>query len=543
MASDGSPAEFLRVPLFPGAQPVRLLRHGGAGVPVGPGELDALVMKLRGAKVGGRYWGAQPALPSGCRLIRVRDPDERARQVAALPDGGPIVEWLEPDWPRSPSGLASNVVGPCDPWHMLGSAEEFVGEVDDDADLVALVLGIKATWVGGPEDPAAELRSRLAEVAAAAYSNPFTGEQIDFTAAMELCAIWRRLIDSNRDIQALLGFASWKRSTVTPLLWDGGRGARFVAKPADPVGTAAVWRSKVQPGSLNALEKSGAKLVEVEDGFIRSAGLGADCVPPLSIVVDRLGIYFDPGKPSDLEQLLQTGDFRADLVGRARRLREQIVATGITKYGAGEQQFRPPFSDKPSLLVVGQVEDDRAVTAGMGPATNLELLRRVRSDNPGAFLLYKPHPDVEAGHRRGAVGDDTILTVADQIVRDLPISSLISAVDEVHVNTSLAGFEALMRGRPVTTYGVPFYAGWGLTTDRGPVPDRRTARRTLDELVAAALLLYPRYLDPVTGLPCPAEVLVSRLSSPDPARPSAVVQLRRLQGRLNRVVASFRSHA
>ena len=79
-------------------------------------------------------------------------------------------------------------------------------------------------------------------------------------------------------------------------------------------------------------------------------------------------------------------------------------------------------------------------------------------------------------------------------------------VDEVHVNTSLAGFEALLRGKAVTTYGVPFYAGWGLTRDLGPVPARRTAKRSIDELVAAALLIYPRYLDPVTGLPCPAEV-------------------------------------
>ena len=116
------------------------------------------------------------------------------------------------------------------------------------------------------------------------------------------------------------------------------------------------------------------------------------------------------------------------------------------------------------------------------------------------------------------------------------MASMIEMVDEVHVNTSLAGFEALLRGKRVTTYGVPFYAGWGLTEDLGPVPTRRTARRTLDELVAATLLLYPRYLDPVTGLPCPAEVVVARLSG-DAARENGVlVSLRRLQGRLARSV-------
>ena len=103
--------------------------------------------------------------------------------------------------------------------------------------------------------------------------------------------------------------------------------------------------------------------------------------------------------------------------------------------------------------------------------------------------------------------------------------------------SSLAGFEALLRGKAVTTYGAPFYAGWGLTRDLGPVPDRRTATRTLDELVAAVLLLYPRYLDPKTGLPCPPEVLISRLaeSAGGRQRQGIVVQLRRLQGRWKRL--------
>jgi capsular polysaccharide export protein len=112
-------------------------------------------------------------------------------------------------------------------------------------------------------------------------------------------------------------------------------------------------------------------------------------------------------------------------------------------------------------------------------------------------------------------------------------------VDEVHVNTSLAGFEALLRGRPVTTYGVPFYAGWGLTRDLGPVPARRTAQRTIDELVAAALVLYPRYLDPLTGLPCPAEIIVERLIRAETSGLSALVGMRRIQGRVMRRLRSL----
>jgi len=112
-------------------------------------------------------------------------------------------------------------------------------------------------------------------------------------------------------------------------------------------------------------------------------------------------------------------------------------------------------------------------------------------------------------------------------------------VNEVHVNTSLAGFEALLREKPVTTYGLPFYAGWGLTNDQGPVPSRRARRLSLDELVAGVLLLYPRYLDPVSGLPCPAEIVVARLTRGEEPDPGPVVTMRRLQGKIMRRLRSL----
>ncbi|MDD3800460.1 MAG: beta-3-deoxy-D-manno-oct-2-ulosonic acid transferase, partial [Novosphingobium sp.] len=125
------------------------------------------------------------------------------------------------------------------------------------------------------------------------------------------------------------------------------------------------------------------------------------------------------------------------------------------------------------------------------------------------------------------------LAHADRIVRGGGMAPLLDAVDAVHVISSLAGFEALLRGREVTCHGTPFYAGWGLTRDLGAVPARRTRTLTLDALVAGVLIGYPRYLDPVTGLPCPPEVLVSRMASAKAAnRLRWIVPLRRWQGRL-----------
>jgi capsular polysaccharide export protein len=398
-------------------------------------------------------------------------------------------------------------------------------------------------WRPGPEDqPASDLRERLRkQVELFEYVDPFTNEPMSVGDAIRLCGFWRQLIDSNREIGTAVGFAFWKRPTAAPLLWDGLDGPRFTSrfKDVDLSRAIAVWKSRTSPSLLAQLERSGAKLIEVEDGFIRSAGLGADCVPPLSIVVDRLGAHFDPSRPSELEQLIENGRFPADLLERAQRLRKLIVASGVGKYGGGGSTLEKRSAGRLHVLVPGQVEDDRAVAASLGPVkTNIELLRRVREARPDAYLIYKPHPDVEAGHRIGSLRDEDCLRFADEIVRDASITSLIDMADEVHVISSLAGFEALLRGKRVTTYGTPFYAGWGLSEDVGAAIHRRSATRSIDELIAAVLLLYPRYLDPVTGLPCPPEILIRRLAEggADERQP-IVVQLRRLQGRWKKRLA------
>jgi capsular polysaccharide export protein len=196
------------------------------------------------------------------------------------------------------------------------------------------------------------------------------------------------------------------------------------------------------------------------------------------------------------------------------------------------------------VLVAGQVEDDRSVRlGGAGIRGALDLLARVRAAEPDAYILFKPHPDVEAGHRPGAVTDATALRFADGIVRDRTLPDLLASVDAVHVLTSLCGFEALLRGREVVVHGQPFYAGWGLTRDLAP-PPRRGRPLSLAELVAGALILYPHYRDPRTGLPCSPEILVSRLAE-GVAPPSALTQARQAQGRIGAWARSLRppSHA
>ena len=539
--------ELLRIPPFPGARMRSFVRSAdGEALAPTDDEVDAILGAMAAAKVGGTFWGRQPALPiASYTLLRASHRRLLPALLEHAEDGAPLVCWLDGPEPRLLRQLltAYLVTGSCDPWHLLAGAAKVITDSTDELALLAALAGVMVRSIGqGPFAAVApgaagqgsrrEAFRRIAQPSR--YRHPFTGQPMYALEAVELCGFWRGLIDSNRDLAAAFGFAQWKRATIEPLLWAGSDRVPFahLVTGADAGNRVAIWRSRVPSSQINELERRGAALVEVEDGFIRSAGLGAECVPPLSIVVDRVGVHFDPSRPSELEQLLQGGDFAPELLERARDLRRVILDRGVSKYGSGERAAVQRRNDRFHILVPGQVEDDRSVQCGGGTVTsNLELLRRVRVDRPDAYILYKPHPDVEAGHRIGAIPDRTCLSFANEVVRDQPISPLLAMVDEVHVNTSLAGFEGLLRGKPVTTHGVPFYAGWGLTRDLGAVPERRAARRSLDELVAAVLLLYPRYLDPDTGLPCPPEVLVERLSNGGRGTgPGSLVKLRRLQG-------------
>ena len=274
-------------------------------------------------------------------------------------------------------------------------------------------------------------------------------------------------------------------------------------------GTLLLWgRSDVPHGV-----PSSVRIVRVEDGFLRSVGLGADLIRPMSLAFDTRGIYFDATKPSDLEHLLQHAAFSEELVARALALRERVVARGVTKYNVGGAPWVRPAGARRVVLVPGQVESDASLAHGAPQLRkNLDVLKAVRAANPDAYVVYKPHPDVVAGLRGAGDGESQTQSFCNEIVMDAPMGDLLVSVDEVHLLTSQTGFEALMRGKRVVCYGQPFYAGWGLTHDVVPCP-RRTRTLTLDELVAGALVLYPTYASAKTGKTSTPEAVLQELDA------------------------------
>ena len=259
---------------------------------------------------------------------------------------------------------------------------------------------------------------------------------------------------------------------------------------------------RVPPAGVAELAKTaGVRLLRMEDGFVRSVGLGSDLIPPQSFVLDAKGIYFDPSQPSELEDVLNTRAFTPQDVRRAQWVRDFIVRHGITKYNLEPLQAVPwAPAGRQVVLVPGQVEDDASIRFGCdtvhGVHTNLGLLQAARGQFPDAFIVFKPHPDVTSGNRAGRVALEVARQWADHVEVQASVVSCIEACDVVVTMTSLTGFDALLRGKQVVVHGRPFYAGWGLTQDVLPVP-RRERSLTLDALVAGALLHYPLYWDPL----------------------------------------------
>ncbi|MES2684961.1 MAG: beta-3-deoxy-D-manno-oct-2-ulosonic acid transferase [Pseudomonadota bacterium] len=320
----------------------------------------------------------------------------------------------------------------------------------------------------------------------------------------------------------VIGIKPWKRWQITPFLAPRFAPLQYLRSPAaalrEPMlenRILVIWAAREPPGFAEAVMLRGATLIRMEDGFLRSVGLGSNHIGSSSLVVDDVGIYLDPRRPSALELLLQDIVLDADLQQRATALRQLLVQHGLTKYNIGS---RMPIviaagQNQQRLLVPGQVENDASLRLGSPEVRgNLALLQRVRGAHPEAWIVYKPHPDTEAGTRPGRLSDNQVLLYADQIVRGVSVTALFPHIDAVHTMTSLVGFEALLRGVKVHCWGLPFYAGWGLTSDHLPSP-RRRRRLHLDELVAGALIRYPLYLHPDTGLPCEVEDLARHLAT------------------------------
>lgn len=310
------------------------------------------------------------------------------------------------------------------------------------------------------------------------------------------------------DIVLVLGCNDWKFGFIAEYLSDyrvafAGRkevGLTLVMQKLlklkkKPI-AVAIWGYTEKKSLRKALKLLRIPIWRIEDGFIRSASLGAKHTVPYSLVIDKTGLYYNGTSPSDLENILNNYDFKNDhrLISEAIELKKYLLKYKISKYNPPVYAHDNSIKLKKRVLVVGQVDGDASLKYGNPHNWSMEeMVKLAKFENPNAEVLYRPHPEVYEGYQKSSFRKKKIESFANIISTDEHIIELIERVDHVYTLTSLTGMDALLRGKTVTVLGTPFYSGWGLTDDRVNI-DRRKRNLDLIELLAGSYILYPHYL-------------------------------------------------
>ena len=274
---------------------------------------------------------------------------------------------------------------------------------------------------------------------------------------------------------------------------------------------------------LNAAIRHEADILLCEDGFIRSytTPIGKSQSDKFcqihSLVVDRTGFYFDATRKNDIETMLNNKELLINNEHKkeAIRLIERIVTNRVSKYNH-QPIYTPKIGRKGvrKVLVVDQSYGDFAIKLGMADDSTFEkMLNTAIRENPDADILVKTHPDTIAGKKGEKKGYYQDLKEHDNIYKvTFPINpySLMELCDKVYVVSSQFGLEALMAGKEVHVFGMPFYAGWGLTIDDQHL-DRRTNMRTLEELFYIFYCMYTHWVDPDKGCETTIDAVIDKM--------------------------------
>lgn len=347
-----------------------------------------------------------------------------------------------------------------------------------------------------------EAAEKLVVLAMPSLLDEFGGKDVDFSPSLAGTGVYGYKYQAV--MRALPGVTFVENSETKPdycFFWGFGRS----------------WSNVV---SALTCARTGCLPVLCEDSFLRSADTWANTnTPPqyrqgCSVIFDTRGFYFDATRTSTVELMLNdrslivTPEQRAE----ARRLIDRIVGAKLTKYN--HQPIFTPEVGRPGrrkVLVVDQSYGDFAIRKGWGSdKTFADMLEDAKRENPDCDILVKTHPDTMTGRVLGYY--DNVKEEGNVFRVTMPINpySLLEVVDKVYVCSTQFGFEALMAGKEVHVYGMPFYAGWGLTHD-AQKKHARTNTRTLEEVFYIFYVLYTHWVDVKTGSPCDIDRAIDNL--------------------------------
>ena len=215
-----------------------------------------------------------------------------------------------------------------------------------------------------------------------------------------------------------------------------------------------------------------------------------------------------------MRSLLETASFSQDEIARANEMLRLIAHHRLSKYNHGTEGLKDLVvrPGQPIVLVVDQTAGDASVTGSLSDASTFErMMIAAVEENRDAFVVARLHPETVAGTKQGYLSAIArrlgVKVLADQVSP----WCLFDLRPHVYTVSSQFGFEALLADCKVTCFGLPFYAGWGLTDDRA-ASTRRSRKRSTGELAAAVYLRYSRYFDCWRRTPVEPETAIDQLA-------------------------------
>jgi len=251
------------------------------------------------------------------------------------------------------------------------------------------------------------------------------------------------------------------------------------------------------------LKPVGATVIRVEDALIHPLKPSRSSAPPLGLLIDRKGAYFDNTQASELEDLLNYSDLSSpDLRTRTKRALRLFQSVGLSKYNA----FNTNSTLKQGgyILVVDQTRSDTSIKYGGANAESFaQMLAAAKAENPRDKILVK----TTLGHHEGHFSLADTTTQTQLISPSIPANSLIKKAKMIYCVTSPIGFNAIISGHRPRVFGAPFYGGWGLSDDEKTYK-RRSRTLNMQELFTATMMLYPSWFDPYRDELCDFETAI-----------------------------------
>lgn len=301
----------------------------------------------------------------------------------------------------------------------------------------------------------------------------------------------------------------WKKKDLYPFLKTRHNKIIYVSDAQDALkkgllqdknAKIIVWGYRYSDDISLLLKHKNIPIIRIEDGFIRSFGLGKDFIPPLSLVFDKGNLYYNASNdnPSDIHTALDAKPMPY-LDSMVQDIMKDIITHNITKYNIDDVSPIIIETEKPILCVVGQVPNDASLKYGSLPKNiqnNTDLLKYARQYFPDHYILFKPHPDIMAGHVKGE-DLQQIKEYADVVDRSSSLISLINRADHILVMTSLAGLEAIIREKKVTVLGKPFYKGYGFCEGEevSQLRKEEVSQLRKEDFIRSIYLDYPLYIN------------------------------------------------